>query len=168
LKKQHHFIKASFLAVAIFFLTFPATAWSAVDPKETDEILNAAESVFQSMEKRDFPALWRGLTADTQRTIVRSVYKTVGKAGMNFSEEEIRADFEIGGGIALGYWGGYLSQFDPKMILEESRWTFGELKKERAVIILRYQKSDHDTLLKMFREGGLWKVGLDETFSTRQ
>jgi hypothetical protein len=170
LTKQHHFIKASSLAIAIlfFFLAFPAAVRSAADPKDTAEILNAAESVFQSMVKRDFPALWRGLTADTQRTIVRSVYKAVGKAGMNFSEEEIRADFEKGGGIALDYWGGYLSQFDPKTILEESRWTFGELKKDRAVIILRYQKSDHDALLKMFREGGLWKVGLDETFSTRQ
>jgi uncharacterized protein involved in type VI secretion and phage assembly len=44
----------------------------------------------------------------------------------------------------------------------------GPVQKNRAEIILRYQKSDHDALLKLFREEGLWKVGLDETFSTRQ
>lgn len=169
LTKRHHFIKTSSLAIAIlFFLAFPAALRSAADPKETAEILNAAESVFQSMAKNDFPALWRGLTADTQSSIIRNVHKAVVKAGMTFSEEEVRADFEKCGRLALDYWGGYLSQFDPKTILEESRWTFGELKKDRAVIILRYQKSDHDALLKMFREGGLWKVGLDESFSTRQ
>jgi hypothetical protein len=168
LNKKHHFIKASLLAIVIFLLTFPALARSAADPKETADILNAAESVFQSMEKRNFPALWRGLTADTQRTIIRSVSKASVKAGMNFGEKEIRDDFEKGGGMARDYWGGYLSEFDPKTILEESRWTMGEVKKERAIIVLRYRKSDRDALVKMFREGGLWKVGLDETFSTRQ
>ena len=158
-----------FIVVALFCLmAFPAVIRAAADPKEEAEILNAAESVFLSMAKRDFPALWRGLTADTQRAIVRNTHKAVVKAGLTFSEEQVRADFEKGGGTALDYWGGYLSRFDPKIILEESRWTFGEFKKDRAEILLRYQKSDHDAHLKMFREGGLWKVGLDETFSTRQ
>jgi hypothetical protein len=106
LTKQQHIIKRSSLAIAIvFFLAFPAAARSGADPKQSAEILNAAESVFESMAKRDFPALWRGLTGDTRRTIVRNVYKAVGKAGINFSEEEIRADFEKGGGIAQDYWG---------------------------------------------------------------
>ena len=158
-----------FLAVVLlFFMAFPAVMRAAADPKEEAEILNAAESVFQNMAKRDCPALWRGLTAETQRAIVRNVHKAVAKAGQTFSEEEVRADFEKGGGLALDYWGGYLTQFDPKTILEESRWTFGEFKKDRAEILLRHQKSDYDAHLKMFREGGLWKVGLDETFSTRQ
>lgn len=158
-----------FLVVALLcFMALPAVMQAAADPKEEAEILNAAESVFLSMAKRDFPALWRGLTADTQRAIVRNVHKAVVKVGMTFSEEEIRADFEKGGGLALDYWVGYLSRFDPKIVLEESRWTFGEFKKDRAEILLRHPKSDYDARLKMFREGGLWKVGLDETFSTRQ
>ena len=158
-----------FLVVALLCcMAFPAVMRAAADPKEEAEILNAAESLFLSMAKQDFPAVWRGLTADTQRSTVRNVHKAVVKAGMTFSEEEIRADFEKGGGLALDYWEGYLSRFDPKTVLEESRWTFGEFKKDRAEILLRYQKSDYDAHLKMFREGGLWKVGLDETFSTRQ
>ena len=158
-----------FVVVALLcFLALPAVTRAAADPKEEAEILDAAEAVFLSMAKKDFPAVWRGITADTQRSIIRNVHKAVVKAGMTFSEEEVRADFEKGGGLALDYWGGYLSRFDPKSVLEESRWTFGEFKKDRAEILLRYQKSDHDAHLKMFREDGLWKVGLDETFSTRQ
>ena len=158
-----------FLVVALLCLTaFPAVIRAAADPKEEAEILNAAESVFLNMAKKDFPALWRGLSAETQRAIVRNVHKAVVKAGMTFSEKEVRADLEKGGGLALDYWGGYLSRFDPKTVLEESRWTFGEFNKDRAEILLRYRKSDYDAHLKMFREGGLWKVGLDETFSVRQ
>jgi len=158
-----------FLVVALLCLmALPAVIRAAADPKEEAEILNAAESVFLNMEKRDFPALWRGLTAETQRAIVRNVHKAVVKEGKTFSEEEVRADIEKGGRLALDYWEGYLSRFDPKTVLEESRWTFGEFKKDRAEIILRHKKSDYDAHLKMFREGGLWKVGLDETFSVRQ
>jgi hypothetical protein len=170
LTKQHHFIRASSLAIAIlfFFLTFPVAARSAADPKDTAEILNAAESAFQSMAEKDFLALWCVLTAETQRNIIRSVQKAEGRIGHEYTEDQLRADFEKGNGIALDYWGGYLSQFDPKTILKESRWSMGPVNKDRAEIILRHQKSDHDALLKMFREGGIWKVGLDETFSTRQ
>lgn len=156
------------VVVLLCLMALPAVIRAAADPKLEAEILNAAESVFQSMAKKDFPALWKGLSADTQRAIVRNVHKAVGKAGMTFSEEGVRADFEKGGGLALDYWGGYLSRFDPKTVLEESRWTFGEFKNDRAEIILRHQKSDYDARLQMFREAGLWKVGLDETFSTRQ
>jgi len=42
------------------------------------------------------------------------------------------------------------------------------VKKDRAEIVLRYRKSDHDAILKLFFEAGAWRVGLDETFSTRQ
>jgi hypothetical protein len=69
---------------------------------------------------------------------------------------------------AKGYWSGYLSSFDPKTVLEQSAWKMGEIKKDRAEIILRYRKSSNDAILKMYREEGSWKVGLDETFSTRQ
>lgn len=166
--KKLSLLKFFIAAALLCCLAFPAVMRAAADPKEEAEILNAAESLFQSMAKRDFPVIWRGITADSQRSIVRNVHKAVVKAGVTLSEEEVRADFEKGAGLAPDYWGGYLSRFDPKTVLEESRWTFGEFKKDRAEILLRYQKSDSDARLKMFREGGLWKVGLDETFSTRQ
>ncbi len=150
------------------FVALPTVAFSAADVKEETEILNVAESVFLSMAKKDCPAIWKGITTGTQNAIVRNVHKAVVKEGMIISEAEVRADLEKGGGLAQDYWGGYLSRFDPKTVLEESRWTMGEFKNDRGEIILRHQKSDYDARLKMFREGGLWKVGLDESFSTRQ
>ena len=143
---------------------------SAADSRGEDsgDILTAAESVFQTMQKGDYAALWRGITGGTQRTIVRSVAKALDKAGKAQPEEAIRRDMETGGELAKGYWSGYLSQFDPKTVLEESKWSMGEIKKDRAEITLRYRKSSNDAILKMYREGGAWKVGLDESFSTRQ
>jgi hypothetical protein len=158
-----------FLVVALLCLmAFPAVMRAAMDPKEEAEILNAAESLFLNMAKRDFPALWRALTAETQRNIIRNVRKAEGKTGHDYPEEAVRADFEKGETLARQYWDAYLSRFDPKTILEESRWTFGEFKKDRVEILLRHHKSDYDAHLKLFREGNLWKVGLDESFSTRQ
>jgi hypothetical protein len=156
------------VAVLICLLVFPAVIAAAANPKDTDDILNAAESVFQNMAKRDFPALWQGLTAGTRRNILRSVQKAEGKAGHDYTEEQLRLAFEKGDAISREYWEGYLSQFDPKTILTDSRWSMGPVNRDRAEIILRHQKADHDALLKLFREDGVWKVGLDETFSTRQ
>ena len=160
-------IQAVIIAV-LCLLAFPAVMMAAEDPKETAEILDAAEAVFQNMAKRDLPALWRGLTAETQRNIIRNVRKAEGKIGRDHAEEQLRSIFQNGEALAREYWEAYLFQFDPKTILNESRWSMGPVNKNRADIILRHQKSDHDALLKMFREEGRWKVGLDETFSTRQ
>ncbi len=167
--KRSHSFKIFLPAIALFFcLAVPAVLRAADTGADIDDILTAAESAFQNMAKRDYAALWGGLTAETRRNIVKSVVKALGKAGRDDTEEQIRTDFEKEGEIAREYWGAYLSQFDPAMVLEESRWTMGEIKKDRAEIAIRYKKSEHDAILKMFREGGAWKVGLDETFSTRQ
>ncbi len=158
-----------FIAIALVgLLVFTAGVSAAGDPKEVDAILSAAESVFQSMERRDLPVLWKGLSSATRQSIIRNVYKAVGKAGITCSAEEIRAEFEKGGAIAQEYWGGYLSRFEPRSVLEQSRWSLGPVQKGRAAIILRYKKSDNDARIQMFLEEGAWKVGLDETFSTRK
>jgi len=159
----------TFLVIALIAcLAFPLALPAADTNADIGNILTAAESVFQNMEKRDYPALWNGLSAETRRSIIKSVGKALGKAGRDVAEERIQADFEQGGEIAREYWGAYLTQFDPKTVLEESKWTMGEIKKDKAEILLRYRKSEYDAILKLFREEGAWKVGLDETFSTRQ
>lgn len=152
----------------VCLLAYPAITPAAEDPKETAEILDAAEAMFKNMAARDFPALWRGLTAETQRNIVRNVGKAEGKIGNEYTDEQIRNAFQNGEALAREYWKAYLTWFDPKTVLNESQWTMGKVNKHRAEIILRHHKSDHDALLKMYREEGRWKVGLDETFSARQ
>jgi len=161
-----HFIQS--VIIALFcLLAFPAVVAAAADPKETAEILDAAESVFQKMAARDFPALWKGLTTETRQSIIASVRKAEAKIGREHAEESLRNDFQSGGTFARAYWEAYLTRFDPKTILEESRWSMGRVSGNRAEIVLRHRKADHDAHLKMFREEGRWRVGLDETFSTR-
>jgi hypothetical protein len=160
-------IRPILIFMLLVCLIFPGAPAAAADADHA-EILAAAESIFQHMEKRNYPALWEGLSEATRRSIARSVGKAIARAGGEAAEEGIRADFATGGPIARQYWEAYLAQFDPRTVLEESRWSMGAVKRDRAEIVLRYRKSRHDTILKLVREGGAWHVGLDETFSTRQ
>ena len=155
-------------AALLAVLVFPAGSQAAEKGADPGEVLDAAESVFRNMQKRDYPALWGGLSAKTRQSIVASVQKAESKAGRDHAEAEVRTDLETGGRLSREFWDAYLVQFNPGTVLEESRWTMGEIKKDRAEIAIRYKKSEHDAILKLFREGGAWKVGLDETFSTRQ
>jgi len=156
-------------AVLVIFLFWcgaaPAAKRAPVDPSP---ILEGAESVFQNMARGDYRALWKGLSARTRSAIVKSVHRALAKEGNRLDEEQIAEDFANGGTIAIEYWQGYLSRFDPKSVLEECRWAMGDVEKDKATIILRHHKSEHDALLQMFFEEGGWKVGLDESFRTRQ
>jgi hypothetical protein len=152
----------------ICLLLLPAKIQAAGDARDIDSVLSAAESVFQNMSRAAYPALWAGLSNQTRKSIIQNVRKALEKIGFDYTAERIRVDFATGGELAGNYWVNYVSQFDPKLILEESKWTMGQLKKDTAEIIIRHKKSDRDAILKMFREEGAWKVGLDETFPTRK
>lgn len=149
-------------------LLLPAKLQAAGDARDIDGVLSAAEAVFQSMSQAAYPALWNGLSTKSRRSIIKSVRKAIGKAGFDYADERIAADFAAGGDLARNYWASYVLQFEPRLVLEESKWTMGEVTKDTAEIIIRYRKSDRDAVLKMFREEGAWKVGLEETFSTRK
>jgi len=167
-QKEKRYIPLVVLYSCFFLYSlFPSQVYSAVE-KDIDAILAAAEAVFQHMQKGDYPSLWAGLTAETQRRIIRNVQKEVGNTGPEESETLIRRDFEKGGVRARSYWDAYLAQFNPKMVLEESTWKMGGVNKDRADIILRYKKAHNDAILQMYREAGIWKVGLEETFAPRR
>jgi hypothetical protein len=141
---------------------------AAGEARDIDSVLSAAEAVFQNMSQAAYPALWAGLSSKSRQSIIKNVRKALGKGGLDYADERIGADFAAGGELARDYWTNYVLQFEPRLILEESKWTMGELKKDTAEIIIRYKKSDRNAVLKMFREEGAWKVGLEETFSTRK
>lgn len=149
-------------------LLLPAKPQAAGDARDVGSVLSAAEAVFQNMSQAAYPALWRGLSVQSRRSIIKNVRKAIGKGGFDYADERIGADFAAGGDLARDYWTNYVLQFEPRLVLEESKWTMGEIKKDTAEIIIRYRKSDRDAILKMFREEGAWKVGLEETFSTRK
>jgi len=98
---------------------------------------------------------------------VEAVHGQSKRAGGELADDAIEADFVAGRAIAKAYWDGYLQVFRPDMVLEESQWTIGEFGKDKAEIYILYRKSERPAVLQMFKEGGAWKVGLDETFGAR-
>jgi hypothetical protein len=136
--------------------------------REWDKILFSAESLFKSMKERNYSAIWGSLTAESKNNIVNNVYKASIKSGVEYSKEQIRTDFEIGGLISKTYWNSYLYEFDPDMVLEQSKWDIGFVKNERAEIKIQYKKAQQPALLKMYKEDNAWKVGLEETFEGRR
>jgi len=143
-------------------------AWAAgPSEKEVDDVLACAESVFKAQKAKQYADVWRFLTVKTKKTIVDSVYRQAKQAGTEVEKNRIDSDFAAGGDIAKAYWDGYLLVFRPDMVLEESRWTIGEIRKDKAEIFILYRKSERPAVLKLFKEDGKWKVGLDETFGAR-
>lgn len=157
------------VAAAVHLRLIPATAQSqsSVSPA-AEEVLGAAESVFKSMKARDYPALWQGLTLVTKNEIVASVRKAAKKAGPEYSVEQLARDFASGGPQAKAYWDAYLDVFNPDMVLEDCKWSLGPIEKNVAAVIVQYKKADKPAILILKKEGGAWKLGLDETFGTRK
>lgn len=120
------------------------------------------------MKARDYPAIWALLSAKSRETIFRGVLKeTEGASGGTMNAEEIARDFAQGGPVARAYWKGYLEEFDPEIVLSESRWEMGEVGKKTAEIRITHRRSKRPAFLRMILEEGIWKVGLIETFRPR-
>jgi len=151
----------------LFFFSIASVA--AEDPgEELNKVLGSAEFLFKAMKEKNYPAVWNSLTASSKKEIVDYVYKSAAKSGTEYTKEQINIDFGIGGMIAKTYWASYLTAFDPDLVLEQSRWEIGFIKKDKAEIIIQHKKAEKPAVLKMYREEGTWKVGLEETFEGRK
>jgi hypothetical protein len=180
--------------VFVFAVLLPAVprfheafAGSAEDHPAVPAILARAESFFQSMKSRDYPAVFAALSAKSRETIVAETTSALSDAARKAlpliptaavppsaparipapGPEAVRNDFVAGGPIARDYWDAFLRRFDPDAALEHSRWEIASVGKDRAEIRLTYRGAEHPATLKMFREDGGWKVGLVETFWSR-
>jgi len=117
------------------------------------------------MKARDYPAIWKVLTAKSRDTILSDTDAAMRKAGEPpVPKKRLRADFAAGGTIARQYWDGFLRRFHPEEALENSRWELGGIKKDRAVVLITHEGADRPAALQMFREKGSWKAGLVESF----
>jgi len=160
--------RLSAVALALcLLLPVALPVFAQTDGRETDAVLAAAETFFVKLKSKEYRTVWEFLTEKSQETIVRDTYKSFSKAVVKHSREEIAADFRRGEGVAGEYWQGYLGAFDPDLALNQSAWSIGMLRKERAEIRLLYKKAKEPAVLRMFREKGRWKVGLVETFWSR-
>jgi hypothetical protein len=147
----------------VVLLCLPARAASPQDDPAVPAILARAESLFQSMKSRDYPAVFAALSAKSRGRIVAETSSALARDPAP-GPEAIRSDFVAGGPIARDYWDAFLRRFDPDDALEHSRWEIGSVEKDRAEILLTHHGADHPAKLKMFREDSGWKVGLVETF----
>jgi len=158
------------VAAAVHLRLIPATAQSQSQTLSpvAEEVLGAAESVFKLMKARDYPALWQGLTMETRSEIVASVQKASKKTGQEYTAEQLAQDFATGGPQAKAYWEAYLNVFNPDMVLEDCKWSMGPIEKNVAAVIVQFKKSDKPAILILKKEGGAWRLGLDETFGARK
>jgi hypothetical protein len=154
------------LAFCLFFI-LPGFVYEA-QGKDTLPVLEAAESLFKAMKTRNYPKTWDLLTLKSRESILDDVHKALAKEGANISRDDLRADFVSGGPYAKAYWGAYLDVFDPDSVLEHSKWDKVKTNTNDAEVVLHYRKSEHPATLKLFREDGAWKVGLEETFRPRR
>ena len=158
--------RVALAAFLVLSLCPPARAASPEDHPAVPAILARAESLFQSMKSRDYPAIFAALSAKSRETIVAETSSALAKAPPP-DPDAVRRDFVAGGPIARDYWDAFLRRFDPDAALEHSRWEIGSVGKDRAEILLTHRGADHPATLKMFREDGGWKAGLAETFWSR-
>ena len=156
------------LVCCCFACLIAVPAFARSDDEEIAVVVSVAESLFTKLKEREHKVVWGLLTEKSRWTIVNDTYQSLPDSANKYSREQIAAEFESGGLIAASYWRGYLQTFDPDHALNQSSWSMGLLKKERAEIKLLYKRSENPALVKMFKEDGLWKVGLVESFWTRK
>jgi hypothetical protein len=153
-----------YLVIFLLLSHYIPFLYAGNNSNETDAILFTAESCFKTMKERNYPKVWSILSEKTKGLIIDDVQKATDKAGTNYSKEAIGKDFTSGGVLSVSYWTNYLEYFNPDLVLEESKWEIGKIAKNRAEIYIKHRKSGNPSILKMFLEDEIWKVGLEETF----
>ncbi|MGC8650706.1 MAG: hypothetical protein ACP5S8_07055 [Hydrogenobaculum sp.] len=130
-----------------------------------EEVLDTATKLFKAMERKHLKKIWQLISKKSKKDIVELVYKTMLKNNVKtYTKEDIEKDFENGGPIAKAFWDGYLKNFDPKKVLDESRWEKVKFDDNKAKIKIKYKKGKLPFYLKMYKEDNDWKVGLVESF----
>lgn len=160
-------MKKIVLILIFIFVAVTQTGFSQEISPEAEKVIVSAEMLFKSMKGSNYPQIWECLSEYTREHMVSGIKKDALQKGIEYSPDQIRFDFTVGGLISRTYWQKYLSIFNPDMALEESKWTFRRADKKKAEIELLHKNSKHPAVLKLFKEDGEWRVGLQETFGTR-
>ena len=162
------FFKALVIFVFIYGCFFISLPLVYAGDGDIHHVLFSAESLFKALKEKNYTEVWKFLTAKSKSVIVDDVYREAVRIGGTYSKEQMSDDFTTGGSIARAYWDSYLRIFDPDIVLENSTWKINVVENEYAEINILYKKSEKPAILKIFKEDGMWKVGLEETFRTRK
>jgi choline kinase len=155
------------IIIFIFFVVISSTVTLHADKIE-DEILNTAEGFFIALKEKRFADAWELLTVKSKNTIISEVYKDINKTRAKIGKGVVREEFDKKGDLFLIYWNAFVKDFDPSTVLEQSVWNLGEIKDNKAIIILQYKRSDYPAELKIYKEDGKWQFGLVESFWARK
>lgn len=141
----------------------------AADISDSDiRVIETAELFFTSIRDRQYNSAWELLSEDSRERIIEDSYDASRSMGVDITREAIENNFNKSGIIFQAWWDSFVQSFDANMILEESHWRIGYVKKQKAEIVLTYRKSKDPAILKMYKEGPSWKVGFAETFLNRR
>jgi hypothetical protein len=149
--------------ILILSLLFSSDSHSSEYEVE-NEVLSAAEGFFIALKENRFADAWESLTIKSRDTIVSEVFNEINKKEARIGKEVVKEDFYKNGELARLYWNAFLKNFDPDIILERSVWNIGKIKGDTAKIILKYEESEYNSELKLYKEDGRWHVGLVESF----
>lgn len=129
-----------------------------------NEVLSAAEGFFIALKEKRFADVWESLTPKSRDTIVSEVFNEINKKEARIGKEVVKEDFYKNGELSRLYWNAFLGNFDTDTVLERSVWSIGKIKGDTAEIILKYEKSEYNSELKLYKENGRWRLGLVESF----
>ncbi|MBI5188644.1 MAG: hypothetical protein HZA07_06200 [Nitrospirae bacterium] len=154
--------------ISLFFsLTHPLILYAVPKGDKSEaEVLDSAERFFINLKERKYTDAWNTLTEESRFTIIDDVYKSIKKAGGDIEKEIVATDFSNSGTIFKTYWDAFLDNFNPDLVLKESKWEIKDIENDKAIIILKYIKSEAIAELKLHKENGKWRVGLIESFWT--
>lgn len=156
------------MLLSFFFILDFSIAESAYESETESLILDSAEKFFLLLKKSDFKNAWELLTEKSRKAVIDDVYNVSKKLGQEIKKEAVAKDFNSNGVIFNSYWNAYIQNFNPDMVLEQSKWEIGRIGKDEAEIIINYKKSEKPAIVKMLKENGAWKIGLVETFWPRR
>jgi len=160
-----------FFCLAIIF-SKALLAQNIYEQTELDNILHSAEKIFKFMVIKDFKGIWEGITEKSKKRITEDIYSYAEKQSKKekrenpLNKEMIFEDFNNCGPLSREYWHAFLENFDPNTVLEHSTWKMGKIKGNYAELIIHHKKSERPAIVQMYKEKGVWKLGLVETFWT--
>ncbi len=159
--------------ISIFFIFFCIVLSGTTDVRAQNEseaelkVIVRAELFFTALRDRTYDTAWNLLSEDSQNRIIKDSYDQSTHDGVDIDKETIEKNFAERGIIFQAWWNSFAESFDANMILEESSWKIGYVKKQKSEILITHRKSENPVKLQMFRQDRQWKVGFAETFWNR-
>lgn len=135
--------------------------------KDTLDALDRTNLFFEEMQNRNYSELWSYLTITSQKKIISDIL-THADPKDNLTNEKVAKDFAKCAELCVSYWTGFLYYFDPDLVLEKTEWNISEASPEYVEVELINSETQAQSLLKIYKEKGIWQFGLTESFWIRK